>query len=83
MDRLPHAQFETLTGVVRPSYQIFFRKRRFSSGDVCEVALVPPPAGDRGGATGGFEAELGNVEFCYEWVMVTNLIQSLIVYDFA
>ena len=58
----------------------FFRKRRFSGGDVCGVAPVPPPAGDRGGATGGFEAELGNVEFCYEWVMVTNLIQSIIVY---
>ena len=25
----------------RPSYQIFFRKRRFSGGDVCEVAPVP------------------------------------------
>ena len=65
------------------AHQSFFGKWRFSDGDVCEVALVPPPAGDRGGATGGFEAELGNVEFCYEWVMVTNLIQSLIVYDFA
>ena len=29
---------------------IFFRKRCFSGGDVCGVAPVPPPVGDRGGA---------------------------------
>ena len=34
----------------------------------------------RRGARGGFEEELGNVEFCYKWIMATNLIQSIIVY---
>ena len=40
-------------GAGRSTTNFFFRKRRFSGGDVCGVAPVPPPAGGDGGWVGG------------------------------
>ena len=56
----PQLRLEHHTGLSSAT-NFFFRKRRFSSGDVCEVAPVPPPAPVFGGywRRSRFKLEMG------------------------